>query len=525
MSQLVPDIQEGIDRIEVIQGPGSAVFGDNAIEGVVNIITRQGASVDGVEVTAEGSSDPNGRGVITAGKQFTNGWDVFITANIDQDNGQKLPLGSLGDIAHIDAHHEDSLFLSATHDEFTAHLWYAHDNRIIPTGAFGANTADDATRSIHWWYLADLQWQHELDETKSFSWRVYGQSAPVQANLALGPFISDGYDGDTWVGSEFQFNWQPVERNLLIVGALYEYHFTYYRGDMTDPNGNVISAAPGGQHYFPYWATYAQDDFHVLPHLTLTTGLRLDALPATQNYDVSPRAALVWNATPATTAKLLFGQAFRAPDESQRTFPPDSGMGFTDPTIQSEKITTYEFVLEQEFERGWSAQASVFHNDITQIVDAMPTPTGVPVIYSNIYNVHTTGVEAEVTKRFANGVRGFVNATWQNSQFSDGNNINSPDWIANFGLIWPIYGEKLTTGFRENYIGTRDTFIPGQHTSDSYETDVTLSSHEWLHHWTLELSAKNLFDTRNEVPANPGDLLSEVPDLGRTIIGRATYRF
>ena len=261
----------------------------------------------------------------------------------------------------------------------------------------------------------------------------------------------------------------------------------------------------------------------MLSNLTLTTGLRLDALPATENYDVSPRVALVWNTTPTTTTKLLLGQAFRAPDESQLTFPPDAGYGETAASIKSEKITTGEFVLEQAFKNGWSAQTSVFRNDINGVIDAIPdTPV---LVYSNLYNVYSTGVEAEVKKKFDNGVSGFVNGTWQNSDFSAGIPINSPDWIANIGVIWPIFGEKLTAGVRENYLSSRATSVPGQHTSDSYETDLTLSSHEWLRHWTVELSAKDLFNTENEVPANVGDLLSEVPSLGRTIIGRATYRF
>jgi hypothetical protein len=64
-----------------------------------------------------------------------------------------------------------------------------------------------------------------------------------------------------------------------------------------------------------------------------------------------------------------------------------------------------------------------------------------------------------------------------------------------------------------------------QQTSDCQEMDLMLSSHEFLHHWIFELGVKDLCNTANEVPANVGNLLDDIPSLGRTITGRASFRY
>ena len=67
---------------------------------------------------------------------------------------------------------------------------------------------------------------------------------------------------------------------------------------------------------------------------------------------MTPRAALVWQAAKATTVKLLYGQAFRAPSEYQLTYPAGSGTGVANPNLKPESISTYELALEQDFHQG-----------------------------------------------------------------------------------------------------------------------------------------------------------------------------
>ena len=75
--------------------------------------------------------------------------------------------------------------------------------------------------------------------------------------------------------------------------------------------------------------------------------------------------------------------------------------------------------MEQDFQQGLFGRLSVFHNEAEDLV-AATVDNLTSTVFVNAYNVHTTGVEAELTKRFASGLRGFANGTWQTSDFSTG---------------------------------------------------------------------------------------------------------
>ena len=146
-------------------------------------------------------------------------------------------------------------------------------------------------------------------------------------------------------------------------------------------------------------------------------------------------------------------------------------------------------------------------------------------VFENLSSVRTWGVEAELTKKFANAVRCFVNGTWQQSREEASTPINSPEWIGNLGVIVPVIGDKLAVALRENYVSSRVTRVPGQQTHDDVVTDLTISSENALPNWSFLLSLQNLFDERYSVPAGPDGTLDTIPQRGRTLYFRATYKF
>jgi outer membrane receptor protein involved in Fe transport len=221
---------------------------------------------------------------------------------------------------------------------------------------------------------------------------------------------------------------------------------------------------------------------------------------------------------------LLYGEAFRAPSEYERTYPGGSGSGVDNLSLKPEQITTYEFVLDQDFHHGLNSQVSVFRNDIKDLIVGT-TDNQFNTVFENLSSVQTWGVEAELTKKFANAMRGFVNGTWQQSRENSSTPINSPEWIGNFGLIVPVVGDKLSVAMRENYVSSRVTRVPGLQTQDELVTDLTISSENALPNWSFLLSLQNLFDKRYNVPSGPDGTLDTIPQRGRTLYFRATYKF
>lgn len=529
-SEITPDMLDAIDRIEVVKGPGSTLYGSNALIAIINIITRKGADVNGATVSAEVGANPSGRGVFTFGKLFPNGLDLFLSGHFNVDEGEStIDFGNAGKARHAEQSQLGSIFATARYQDFSVQAWYSDRQKEIPAGLFGSVAASDRNRAEDRWALVEVRWEHEFDENTSWMMRAYVQSFADRSQLLYqGPgYSSLAIDGniDRWVGYETQFNFRPIERDQLTLGALFEHHWMslqgHNRNTPTGPNFPVT----GGSDRLRYVAAYAQNEFQILPALSLTLGVRVDHFENDLDFDrtgISPRAAVVWNVTRRTTVKLLYGQAFRAPSEFEREFPAQDDIGPRHPNIGSEKISTYEFVLEQDFRQGLFGRLSVFHNDTENLIDVA---NPYPLIFDNVHDVHTTGLEMEFTKTFACGVRGFVNGTWQNSEFHGGPEINSPAWLGNAGIIWPILGDKLSVALRQNFVSARETRIPGHATEESYPTDLTISSTDWIQNWAFNLGIQNLLDQHYKVPGALDTTLETIPQKGRTILFRATYRF
>lgn len=526
--ELTPDMFDAIERLEVVKGPGSSLYGSDAMFAVVNIITRTGEQTGGATVSAQGGDEPSGRGVFSYGKLFKNGLDLFVSGYFEQNDGEEtIDFGSYGDAHDADGQQLGNAYLSARYQNFTFQFQYAHRDKTIPTGQFGTILGDDRTETSDSRYLAELRWQRELTENKTLMMRAYAQSCPYEGTYAYNDptyTLNREETEDRWLGYETQFGWQPVEWNQITVGAVFEHHWTKLSGNYRDQNGNLSSVYPGTKNDFSYWAIYLQDEWQLLPQLQLTAGGRFDNYPDTSTSRISLRAALVWAAAKRTSVKLLFGQAFRAPSDYERTYGVGSDLGPPSTDLDPEDITTYELVLEQDFQKGLLGRISVFYNDINGLITAISDSPD-PLIFDNSHDVRTTGVEAELTKTFASGIRGFVNGTWQNSDVTGGTLANSPRWLANAGLVVPVWHDKLHLALRERYCSERPTRVPGEDAGDAFVTDMTLSSENLWPGWSFHLGVKNLFDERYTVPSGADGTVNEIPQEGRTIFIRASYHF
>lgn len=81
---------ELIERVEFVPGPGSAIYGSSAFFGVINVITKSGAAIGGVEVSATTGSYDTSKGRISFGKKLDNGADLLVSASRLNSGGQDL---------------------------------------------------------------------------------------------------------------------------------------------------------------------------------------------------------------------------------------------------------------------------------------------------------------------------------------------------------------------------------------------------------------------------------------------------
>ncbi|MBM3891647.1 MAG: hypothetical protein FJ388_21245, partial [Verrucomicrobia bacterium] len=523
LSEMGPDMIDAVERIEVVKGPASALFGSNAVFATVNIVTRKGADLGGhATVSAEGGSGPYGRGVFTYGNAFKNGLDVFVTGHYESNRGQHhIDFGRAGEAHGADDSTLTDAYASAKYKDFSFQAWYGGRDKEIPTDTWGVLLGDEHNEVRDKWFTTELRWQKDFDSDKQLMMRAYYENYIYDGTYVYDDpdrTIADERTRSRWAGYEAQFNWEPIKAHRLTFGANYEYHWTKLSGHYKNEYGVVAEEYPGTREDFPYAALYVQDEYRIIKPLTLTAGVRYDTYP---DFDVdrfSPRAALVWSATDETTVKLIYGQSFRAPSVYERTYPEGTATGRA-ADLESENFDTYEMVLEQQFPDNLFGRISVFHNEANKLVAAVEE-TATETVFENYFDARTTGVEAELTKRFKNGVRSFVNGTFQNSFSGNQRLINSPAWIANFGLIAPILGDKLAFSVRQNYTSERQARDPGDRSDNAFTTDVALTSDGLLPNWSFALKVENLLDADTSVPASESGNLTVISQRGRVFVFR-----
>jgi iron complex outermembrane receptor protein len=301
-----------VERIEVVKGPASPLFGSNAIFATINIVTRRGVDLDGhAVVSAEGNTDPMGRGVFTYGNMLKNGLDLFVSGHYETGEGQShMNFSEFGKANDADAQQLTDVFGSARYQDFFFQTWYADRTKEMATGEYGALIGDDTNEVRDSYYVAEARWEKKFDLDKSLMVRGYYEDYKFEGTYLYEDeerTYNEDRTRDQWAGFETQFNWQPVEQHLLTFGAVYEHHWTKLKGHYDNVDGERSFTYPGTSENFSFAGVYVQDEYRIIKPLAITAGVRYDKFTDSGADHFSPRAAVVWNATDETTLKVIYG--------------------------------------------------------------------------------------------------------------------------------------------------------------------------------------------------------------------------
>lgn len=130
-----------IDRVEYVSGPGSTMYGNNAFFGIINVITKHGHDINGVQVIGEVASFNSKEAKINFGKRLDNGADVLLSASGFNSDGQNFHFpGAPGDgvARNLDNQQSRHLFGKLELDNWFAELAYTHRKKDIPTAPYSA---------------------------------------------------------------------------------------------------------------------------------------------------------------------------------------------------------------------------------------------------------------------------------------------------------------------------------------------------------------------------------------------------
>ena len=519
-----------IERVEFIRGPGSSIYGSNAFFAVINVVTRSGASVDGLEASASAGSFDTYTGRVTLGKKLANGLDYLVSASAPFSDGPERlfykefngPATNNGVALNRDATDSWSTFGKISFGDFTLQGGYISRDKGVPT-APSASVFNASNLAVNSRGYAELRYLHETSNGWSLTGRAYFDVFDFEGRAPydydFGRVVNVDSASARWWGAEVGVSRTFFKSLRLATGAEVRHSLDLRQRNYDAEPFNSYLDVQSEQLVI---GAYADSHLDITRQLSLTAGLRWDHYDSFGNT-VNPRTALTYKPLENTTIKLLYGEAFRAPNIYQLDY--TSFRQRTNPALEPETIRTYEAVLEQYFLTNWRAAVSLFRNEIFSLIDITADQFGF-VSFTNAADAHVHGAEAEIEGKWDNGLLLRASYTHQQGEsLTDGSRlVNSPSDIVKTQVSVPLFRDKIFGSLELLYASERFT-LERARTSDIWMLNGTLYSRNLAPHVEFSVSVYNILDQKYSTPGGLENLQDAISQDGRTFRVKLGYQF
>ena len=546
---------ENIHQVEIVRGPGSALYGANAFVAVINIVTKSVEDFEGVQLTAGAGDFSTQHYNVVFGHEgdevsVTGSFDYFDTngaASLIEADAQTVNDAAQGTRASLapgttsEWENKKDLSLSLSYGDFTLNGRVIDKEKGPYIGVGRALNDETVQQFTH--VSGSLEYSKRFEDVLDLNVRLYADTFDWDTYWEIFPegfagIYTTGYIGnpvttnDTF-GVDITGNYLYND-HLLTLGCNVEQarqHLTQSFNNFTNPGGAVLNTTATANFNQDvdrsFWALYIQDVWQIRPDLSLTLGLRHD------NYSdfggtTNPRLGLVWELNEQLTMKLLYGSAFRAPTFTEQ-FTINNPAEVGSENLEPETIDTYEASVEYHFTKNYSLSVNYFHNVIDDLITlgAKTSPTA-PAPYINRAGQTTVdGVEVEFIADFGRDKYGYLNFSFQDTEDEEGNPLADVAEVkGNIGVNYGI-NQYLNFNANLNWIGERRR--SSDDIRDDLESaalvDITLIAHNFYDALELRASIYNLLDEEYLDPSPNLLIPNDYPNNARTFVLEARYTF
>ncbi|MHA4868670.1 TonB-dependent receptor plug domain-containing protein [Duganella sp. PWIR1] len=522
-----------VERIEYVPGPGAAVYGSNALFGVINVITKAGSAMAGAQTTVSAGSKGERRGRASYGYHAQDGTDLLFSVNASNRRGGALyapefdtPEQNHGLAEGLDYQRSQGAFVKASRGEWGFSAGYIDRTKGVPTASYGAifNTPN-STR-----------------DTQSYASLAYHTAPSAQLSLAArlnwgrADYLGVGWyedqagrprqnvDGDhaAWYGLNLDATLSGIAGHKLLVGLEAQRNA---RRDQFSFNLDPYQLQLDDRRADNRFGAYVEDEMRVTPTVLVNAGLRFDRDSITGTR-FSPRAALIWQGSAIDTIKLIYGTAYRSPNAYELYYAVgvDVGGQAANPRLHAEEIATHELVWERRPDAYSKVSLAVFHYRISGLITETVRPDQM-LMFDNTERASANGLELAGERLFAGGVRLRANYAWQKSRDGDGAGlVNSPRHLAKLNGTVPLADGALRLGMEGQCVSQRLT--ENALAAGYCAWSLTLAPARRLSaglDWSVSLY--NAADRRYADPAGPAFVQEAIPREGRSIIAKIGYAF
>jgi outer membrane receptor for ferrienterochelin and colicins len=513
------------ERVEIIRGPASSLYGDSAFFAVVNVITRSGASLGGGLITAEAGTLGTQLVRASAGHGFANGVDVALSGTVERSSGVErlyfpafdAPDTNNGVAEGLDGQGVRQFYGRLDFKDLTVTSMYGSRRRSVPTASFGTlfneQVRPEETTDRH--TLIDAQYRRSFGSTPvtfraAFDRFTFDGTYPLPGESAGAPPLVglNSAVGTRWsIGGGLTRTVrgrQTVRAGFEFINNIHQDQAARY----VDPPLLFLDAKRSSTQH----AVYVQDEIKISRWFIVNAGLRYDGYEEFRR--VTPRAALIVLPSSTQSLKYLYGRAFRAPNafELNTTF-----FGEQVTNLQPESIDTHELVWERYINDWLRTAVSAYWYKADRLITFTPDgSTLVGISYTNQGQVRARGVELEAQMRLKRDWKVLMSYSLQRAVDKETHAAlpNSPRHLAKARLNLPGPTSRSSVSLEGQYFSSRETLV-GSKVSAAATLDIQMvqplgSSFE------IFGGVRNVFDAQYSDPVSTQHRQEAVLQNGRT---------
>jgi outer membrane receptor for ferrienterochelin and colicins len=521
-----------VQRIEIVRGPSSALYGSNGIFATINVITKSPVDQPKARVSTENDSLGERKAMASTSLYLGSGANLLVSASVFNNASQTLyfpefdtPQTNNGISSHDDGERGYHTFANLVWHNWSLTAYFnsrekqtpvAYDNSAIFDDS-GSHVQDqrDFIRLSHSSDIGSGQLRFDV----SYDYYAYHDRYFYPLSVGVQDFRNLGRG--QWIGSQLTYSLPVPKLGRLTVGVqgtleLQNLQLNYAVSPV--PYVQLRISRPDRKA-----AVFAQQEWEISQRWKAYLGLRYDI---SQNFQsaLSPKVALVYQQNPETVFKFVYGHPFRNPSAYEQYFADNLSIIAAGP-LRAETAHTFEVAVERKLGHDLSGVVNVYDYYIHNLIQAVfIDDTDALQQYRNIGSATSTGIEFELSgkpcgqlevtgslalQRTVNGLTGSVLP-------------NSPEVVPKLRFAVPVIKRKITLSSSQQYMSARETRDGSTSVRPVLLLDFTATTDRVFKRFDISFGVRNLL---NWIYSDPTAIaVDSIQQDGRSVFLKLIYR-
>jgi iron complex outermembrane receptor protein len=507
-----------VQRIEIVRGPSSVLYGSNGIFGNINIVTKSPVDTGRAYATTETGTLGEKKAMIATSLYLGRGANLLVSGSVFNNAGGSVympefesPANNRGLAVGVDGQRGYHSFANLVWKNWSVLAYFNSRQKHAPISWGDSIFADRGGALQERRNFVQAGFTRDLGKGK-LRWRTYYDEYfySDRWDYQRDSYVEDDRSNAAarWLGT--QLNWTtPLRRiGLLTIGLQADFEIRNVLEFRTVQP--VAMEWPRISHPDRSYGVFMQQEIPLSRRLKATLGLRFND---SQNYGdfLSPQAALVFQPGPKTVYKLTYGRSFRNPSAFEQ-YSSDVNL-LASGGLQPETGHSLEVSVERK-RRQLSFLVNGFFYFLDDVIRVRDLPEGVQQ-FVNLGSDRSAGVEFEMRGKL--GERLEMNASLALQQAIDRHSgvwlSNSPRYVPKIALATPLIHNRLEWSGALRMLGPRET-SDGQQVRRVVLVDTTWTTERLHRNFDVQFGIRNLLDWHYDDPIDL--IVKKMPQDGRT---------